>query len=555
MVHSRPVLIFVALGAASIAAAAPLRLAPNVEPASQEAASCAHFDRDTPESVNPHDCSEIELNVSSGEHYVLDMGSFSSRCDPSGINLLLPFGSPLSQDDDTSVLSIESRAPHPYGPFHSPSSQERADADDTASVPGIASRALHPSGPFVSASSQERADADDTASVPGIASRALHPSGQLESFRRSFGVLSSRTSHAPDAHPLLRNRAETDIAGADDPDPPATLRISVPLQPISVFSTSSPSEAASAHHSLDHEVIATPSIASHVHDSSSPVHSSATSIDHVFDPNIDIASAHTIESRSPNPHAHGPPVASGDMGAYQIVIGLPMGKNIPAATMRDSIKSKCASYEKDLMATNWNRFQETDSGMTWLGVDQFLPQMRPMIDREPIKFEIMADIILARLDPVSTCSPLRVYEELTKWNSFQYQQDTKTSKNRRELSAKETGKLLSRLRTRIDLMRKQPIDFPILLGLVDKDIGGTKADQEAFRIMSRIVTNDDAASLRAADGDLETFIKNRSPCAQRYQIEVEKLPSDVADALQDWFKRLLKANEDFKRNVPATDAA
>ncbi|KAJ3778194.1 hypothetical protein FB446DRAFT_841059 [Lentinula raphanica] len=524
MVHSRPVLIFVALGAASIAAAAPLRLAPNVEPASQEAASCAHFDQDTPGSVNPHDCSEIELNVSSGEHYVLDMNSFPSGRDPSGINLLLPFDSPSSQDDDTSVLSIESRA-------------------------------LHPSGPFVSASSQERADADDTASVPGIASRALHPSGQLESFRRSFGVLSSRTSHAPDGHPLLRNRAETDIAGADDPDPPATLRISVPLQPISVFSTSYPSEAASAHHSLDHEVIATPSIASHVHDSSSPVHSSATSIDHVFDPNIDIASAHTIESRSPNPHAHGPPVASGDMGAYQIVIGLPMGKNIPAATMRDSIKSKCASYEKDLMATNWNRFQETDSGMTWLGVDQFLPQMRPMIDREPIKLEIMGDIILAHLDSTAIGDPLHMYKALKQLNVHQYWNDARTSKDRHAFSKTETGKLLSALLKRLGLAHQQS---PNLFGIVDGDLHCIDPDREAFRRMRGMITKDDTASLRAANGDLSTFLdqdpNHDSPCAERFRTEVRNSPPNVAAALNNRLAQLLKANKSFERNVRAASA-
>ncbi|KAJ3977133.1 hypothetical protein EV361DRAFT_864037 [Lentinula raphanica] len=275
MVHSRPVFIFVALGAASIAAAAPLRLAPSVEPASQEAASlCARFDQDKAgsESGNPQDYRRSELDVSFSEDYVLDMGSFSSSRDSSVIVPLPPFDSPSSQghvDPDTaSALSIESPALHPSGLLVSPSSQERADVDDT-SAPGIESPASHPSGPFDSPSSQEHADVDDTsapsikspaphssgpfdsplsqehidaitADVPSIESRAPHPSGPyvspssqeradscapyrpsgiLEYFRRSLGVLSSRSSNAPVARPLLQKRTDTVVGTKENTQP------------------------------------------------------------------------------------------------------------------------------------------------------------------------------------------------------------------------------------------------------------------------------------------------------------------------------------------------
>ncbi|KAJ3712910.1 hypothetical protein C8R42DRAFT_308265 [Lentinula raphanica] len=302
--HSVTVLIFIA----SIAAAAPLRLVPSVEPASQEATPCARLEGDsTPKSVNPQDCGKSELNVSPGEHNVLDMNSFSFSCDSSRIVLLPPFDSPSSQErvdtDDTSVPSIESCAPHPSGAFDFPTSQERVDADTvnvpgigslashpsgpfhspsiqervysdlasapsvesralhpsghldsptsqehidpgTVNVPGIGSRAFHPSGPFLTLSIQERADADDAVSVLNIESRAPHTSGPLEVVRRSIGVLTSGTSIAPDSHRLLRKRTDTDIAGADGSGP-LDLHISDPLQPTSAFSTNLLSEAAS----------------------------------------------------------------------------------------------------------------------------------------------------------------------------------------------------------------------------------------------------------------------------------------------------------------------
>ncbi|KAJ3758476.1 hypothetical protein EV360DRAFT_83050 [Lentinula raphanica] len=577
MVRSRSVFIFVALGAASIAAAAPLRLAPNVAPASQEAASCAHFDRDTPESVNPHDCSEIELNVSSGEHYVLDMNSFHSSRDSSGIVLLPSFDSPLSQDDDTSVLSIDSRAPHPSGPFDSPSSQEhvdagtasvpgiesraphpsgplyslsiqeRADAHDTASVPSIESRAPHPSGPFhspwiqeranayntasvpgivsrapqlsgpfdsqlsqeradvddisapdieshASHSSgpfdfpssrehkgadtanvlaiksrarhpsgplyfpliQERADADDTASVLGIASRALHPSSLLELFRRSFSVLSSRTSNAPLAHSLLRKRTDTEIASADDPDSPATLHISVPLQPTSTFSTSFPSVAASSDQHQDAREEEDSVLATHGPDSSASLHPSAVSVAHTLaqeHTNTDFTSTHVLESRSPKPPGPlvvtsdiSPLVVTSDTDTYQFVSRLDKATFVEA--VRNHIKSKCKSYDRDMKSTSWEQLGKTNSGQSLLEIHRLLPGLHPDFDPDLVTIGISAGIIATHLrhsDHGFSQFELRAYTELKNWNSLQFQTDVDASKDWDDFKTKYTGRLWLRI--------------------------------------------------------------------------------------------------------------
>ncbi|KAJ3726096.1 hypothetical protein C8R42DRAFT_708147 [Lentinula raphanica] len=430
MVRSRPVFIFIALGAASIAGAAPLRLAASAEPASQEAASlCARFDQDKAgsESGNPQDCRRSELDVSSSEDYVLDMGSFSSS-------------------RDASVIV-------PLPPFDSPSSQEHADAD-TASAPGIESRALHPSGPFVSPSSQERADADDTASVPGIASRALHPSGQLESFRRSFGVLSSRTSHAPLAHSLLRKRTDTGIASADDPDPPATLRISVPLQPTSTFSTSFPSVAASVKQHQDPReeedtILAALSIGSHGPNSSGSLHPSAVSISHTLvqeHTNTNIGVAHSIESRSPP--VSSPLVASShppDPDVHYFVSHLQpadIGRQVHEFIM----KKMQASYAQDTQGpTNWYQFVNTNSGQLWLKIDRLLAESHTGFERFSVKVEFISDIILAHLDSATIGDSLHVYEVVKNWNIRQYRDDVRTSKDQHDFSKTETGVLFNTL--------------------------------------------------------------------------------------------------------------
>ncbi|KAJ3726112.1 hypothetical protein C8R42DRAFT_718349 [Lentinula raphanica] len=625
MVRSRPVLIFVALGAASIATAAPLRLAPSVEHASQEAASCAHFDRDTPESVNPHDCSEIELNVSSGEHYVLDMNSFPSRRDPSGINLLPPFNYPSSQDDDTSVLSIESRAPHPYGPFHSPSSQEHADAD-TASAPGIESRALHPSGPFVSPSSeehadadtasvtgiashaprpsgpfhspsieervddttasvpsiesrasrpsgpfhspsieervddetatasvpsikshapypsapfhslaiQERADADDAASLPGVESRATSTSGPLEVIGSSFSILSSDTSSAPGAHRPFRTRTDTDIAGADDTAPLA-LHIPVPLQPTSAAAL--PDQHKDAREQGD-TIIGALSIASHVPDCSGPLHHSSVSVAHtlVQERTITDIATLTIESRSPNPT--GPPVVSSD----HYVSLLP--ERASAKDVINVINRFTGSYERDIQGiTTWMQFVETNSGKLWLEIKEALPQSRPDIHRLGVKIEIISDIILARLGPVSNCIP-QVYEELNLWDNHSCDRYIRRAKTWYIFEHKEMGMLVLRLSTRINC--EQPPHLPALPTLKDmvyEDFQGLTAYTKAQHRMEAIFTNGAsqfAASLQAARGDMSEFRKQNTECYQRYHYMVQNSPQDVADALRNRMEQILK---------------
>ncbi|KAJ3826241.1 hypothetical protein F5878DRAFT_709200 [Lentinula raphanica] len=489
MVRSRPVLIFVALGAALLATAAPLRLAASIEPASQEAASlCARFDQDKAgsESGNPHDCGRSELDVSSSKDYVLDMGSFSSSRDSSVIVPLPPFDSPSSQEhvdpdtasapriespafhpsgpfvspssqecadvDDNSALSIKSPAPHSSGPFDSPSSQEHVDAI-TADVPGIESPALHPSGPLYLPSIRECADADDsTASVPGIASRAPHPSGLLELFCRSLGVLSSRSSNAPLARSLLRKRTDTEIASADDPDSLATLHISVPLQPTSTFSTSFPSVAASSDQHQDareeeDSVLATHSIASHGPDSSVSLHPSAVSVAHTLaqeHTNTDFTSTHVLESRSPKPP--GPLVVTSDIDTYQFVSRLDKATFVEA--VRNHIKSKCKSYDQDMKSTSWEQLGKTNSGQSLLEIHRLLPGLHPDFDPDLVTIGISAGIIATHLrhsDHGFSQFELRAYTELKNWNSLQFQTDVDASKDWDDFKTKYTGRLWLRI--------------------------------------------------------------------------------------------------------------
>ncbi|KAJ3976796.1 hypothetical protein EV361DRAFT_1030110 [Lentinula raphanica] len=629
MVHSRPVFIFIALGAASIAGAAPLRLAPSVEPASQEAASCTHFDRNTPESVNPHDCSEIELNVSSGEHYVLDMNSFHSSRDSSGIVPLPPFDSRSSQEhvdaDAASVPSVESRAPYPSGPFdsplgqervvavtvnvpgigsraphsahrfHSPPIQERADADHTASVPGIASHAPHPSDPFhslliqdhvdtddtsalsiesrasrpsgpfhspsieervddVTASVpsieshapypsapfhslaiQKRADADDAASVPGIESRATSTSGPLEVIGSSFSILSSDTSSAPGAHRPFRTRTDTDIAGADDTAPLA-LHIPVPLQP--TCAAALPDQHKDAREQGD-TIIGALSIASHVPDCSGPLHHSAVSVAHtlVQERTITDIATLTIESRSPNPA--GPPVVSSD----HYVSLLP--ERASAKDVINVINRFTGSYERDIQGiTTWMQFVETNSGKLWLEIKEALPQSRPDIHRLGVKIEIISDIILARLGPVSNCIPLQVYEELNLWDNHSCDRYIRRAKTWYIFEHNEIGMLVLRLSTRIN--REQPPHLPALPTLKDmvyEDFQGLTAYTKAQHRMEAIFTNGAfqfAASLQAARGDMSEFRKQNTECYQRYHYMVQNSPQDVADALRNRMEQILK---------------
>ncbi|KAJ3778175.1 hypothetical protein FB446DRAFT_699396 [Lentinula raphanica] len=534
MVRSRPVLIFVALGAALLATAAPLRLAPSVEPASQEAASCAHFDQDIPESVNPHDCSEIELNVSSGEHYVLDMDSFPFSRDSSGIVPLPPFDSRSSQEhvdaDAASVPSVESRAPYPSGSFDSPLGQERvvavtvnvperADADHTASVPGIASHAPHPSGPFhslliqdhvdtddTSALSieshasypsapfhslaiQERADADDAASLPGLESRAPHTSdGIPEVLRRSIGVLSSGTSNTPDSHPLPQKRTDTDIAGDDD-NAPLALHIPVTLQPTSAVDTSSPSEATSpdqrtgAHEEedLEHEtIITTHSIVSHVPDSSGPLCSSSGSDDRPLlreRSNINIASPHSIETHSsgkPSPLVVSSPK---DPSTFQFVAELEADQDLVQAVL-DFIKSKQLPYFEDVQAsTNYDRFVQTKTGQLCMEIDRLLAELHPSFDRVSVKNTVMTNILKAHLNPNAEVDARRLLEKFKTWNPTQYRKDIEASEYRSDFHHTESGRLLGMLFGRIRGLQGKPkrLQRFDLQNLVDKDIRDIKA--------------------------------------------------------------------------------
>ncbi|KAJ3839834.1 hypothetical protein F5878DRAFT_659943 [Lentinula raphanica] len=679
MVRSRPVFIFVALGAASIAAAAPLRLAPSVEPAGQEAASCTRFDRDTADPGNPQDCVESEFNhnVSIGEYNVLDMNAFHSSRDFSGIAPLPSFDSPSSQDDDTSAPSIESRAshssglfdspssqehedadtisdpsissraPHPSGPFYSPSSQEhvdaitadvpgiesraphpsgpfyspwiqeRANAYDTASVPGIVSRApqlsgpfdsqlsqeradvddtsapdieshaSHPSGPFNFSSSrghkgadtanvlaiksraphpsgllyspsiQERADADDTAGVPGIASRALHRSGLLEYFRRSLGVLSLRSSNAPLAHSRLQKRTDTEIPSVDDPDSPATLRISVPLQPTSTFSTSFPSVVASPDQRQDSReekdaVTAAHSIVSRGPNSSGSPHPSAVSDAHTLVQeniiNTDTASAHIIESRSPKPA--GPTVVGGDMRTYHFVYGL--SKVTFAKDVRNHIKSKCESYEQDVKVSSWKQFEETKSGQSWVEIDQLLSTLHPRLDRDLVRLEITADI----LDNVTNWKlPMSVYKQLRDWSPIQYSNDAKASTNINDWMLTKTGKLYLQIEELIT-PRCPGLDCSIVSILVEEDIRGLSADEKADVRLNKILTStgekhdDVAAALRLARNNMNRFRNKGSACLTRFKYWKDLSTSDVAASLEVKLKEKFKEAEEDKLVLP-----
>ncbi|KAJ3756740.1 hypothetical protein EV360DRAFT_84665 [Lentinula raphanica] len=578
MVHSRPVFIFVALGAASIATAAPLRLAPSVEPARQEAASCAY---------------EIELNVSSGEHHVLDMNSFPSRRDSSGIDLLLPFDSPSSQDDDTSVLSIASRAVHPSGLFVSPSSQERADADHTASVPDIASHAPHPSGPFqslliledhadtddTSAPSiesraprpsgpfhspsieervddatasvpsveshapypsapfhslaiQKRADADDAASFPGVESRAPHTSGGLlQVVRRSIGVPSSGTSNTPDTHPLLRKRTDTDIAGDDD-NRPLALHIPVTLQPTSAAAL--PDQHNDAREQGD-TIIAALRIASHVPDSSGPLHPSAVSVAHTLVQEhtpTDIASAHSIEPRSSVPP--GPLVVSSDMNYLSS-----LGEQASAEEVVNVIKSHSRSYETDIQGTEtWSQFLETTSGRLWQDIERLLRAERPNIIRRSVKIEIMKDIILASPESNNPNS-LLAYKKLMKWNYGEYGNAIAAYDKWNDIKHLEIGRLIYRIKT--CLKKGQPAYLPNFMTMVHDDINGLTTDRKAKKRIETIIRDPQHyADLRDARGAMSQFASLNLLCYQQYQYLYDNSLADVAGALYNRMEQALK---------------
>ncbi|KAJ3760107.1 hypothetical protein EV360DRAFT_68955 [Lentinula raphanica] len=520
MVRSRFVLIFVALGATSIAAAAPLRLASIVaEPASQEAASCALFGQDPPESGDPQDCGKSGLNVSPGEHNnVLDMNSFPSTShDSSGIVPLSPFLSPSSQervDDDTANVpgSIESLATHPSGPFDFPLIQEGVDADDTASVPSIESLATHPSGPFdfpliqkgVNAddtasvpsieplathpsgpfdfpliqedvdsiesrapyqastpfdfpSIKERTDADDTDSAPSIESHALHPSGPFELVRRSIGVLSPGTPHAPNAHSLLRKRTDTEIASAHDPDSPIAFRSSVPRQPTSAFSTSSLSiDAASLDQREDaREEEDTVSTA---HSIASVVRISSASISHPSPASVEYP---LLRKRTDTGEPSGPLVVSTEMmHPYDDCIArLPAPD--AAAVIRKNIKNDDRTmYEKNTEdSRNWDEFVRTNSGKLWLEIDRFLSQSHPTFDRILVKNMIAADIILAHLKNAPAVYARDVYNELKASDSDRYKQDIKAYTDFVQfLSFTETGRLCSRVTSRIIYQHRKNVN-------------------------------------------------------------------------------------------------
>ncbi|KAJ3726097.1 hypothetical protein C8R42DRAFT_708148 [Lentinula raphanica] len=599
MVRSRPVFIFIALGAASIAGAAPLRFAASAEPASQEAASlCARFDQDKAglESGNPQDCRRSELDVSSSEDYVLDMDSFSSSRDSSVVVPLPPFDSPSSQEhadadtasapsiespalhpsgpfvspssqecadvDDNSAPGIESPASHPSGPFDSPSSQERADVDDnsalsikspaphssgpfdspssqehidadTADVPGIEFPALHPSGPLYLPSIRERADADDTASVPGIASRAPHPSGLLEYFRRSLGVLSSRSSNAPLAHSLLRKRTDTEITSADD------------LQPTSAFSTSTPVNASSEQHMDAQEendleqgkIITTHSFASHVPDPFGPPQSFSVSntLDHPLlqeHIDIDIASAHNIESRSPHPP--GPLVVSHDMDAYYLS---QIGETASAEEVVKVIKLNTGSYETDIQGrTSWADFLQTRAGQFWLVVDHLLGENRPTIDRESVQIIIQADIIhtLLHHNTADRYFLRDVYSVFRDWNSPEYWHDVRdTDSWYNFLSNKHSGKLLLRV---YNLVAPPIHDIRHLERLVTEDIEHLTSEEKAERKMDELRESGSAEAFRNARGNFKYFQRQDSLYFRKYRSMRNWSTLDV----QEWFDYKVK---------------
>ncbi|KAJ3728777.1 hypothetical protein C8R42DRAFT_638479 [Lentinula raphanica] len=544
MVRSRSVLIFVTLSAASIAAAAPLRLASIVaEPASQEEASCALFGQDPPESGDPQDCGKSERNVSSGEHNVLDMlNSFPSSHDSPGI-VSLP-------------------------PFHSPSSPERVDADNTESVPSIEFLALDPSGPCNPTSSQEYTDPDNT--VSSIESRAPYTSGPLEAVCRSIGVLSPGTPHAPDAHSLLQKCTDTEISSADGPSSPA-LRLSVPPQPASTFPASPLYDAASPNQRKDAREEEDTLITARI---SAGLSHPSPSVDYPLlrerSVSTDIASAHSIETRPPD-RPPGPPVVNSDMMSpyYPFIAGLKASDQAQTAgVVRHHVRAKdIMSYEKATNdSTSWDEFVKTKSGQVWLEFDRLLANLHPSFDRLSVKILIMADIILAHLEPVSEVVALHVYDELREWNSGQYQKDTKASEDWEQFLLTETGRLCSKVLKRIDNERRYEYHLPLLnrrslIGMISEDIRGLTVYDKATAKMndifkSRACTGGDGqASLRAACSDMGLFRILHSPCYQLYQAMVSKSPLEVALVLYDKMEKQLqevRANGNWGRDKGAT---
>ncbi|KAJ3776010.1 hypothetical protein FB446DRAFT_785499 [Lentinula raphanica] len=340
-------------------------------------------------------------------------------------------------------MSLDS---HPSGHLDSPTSQEHVDPG-TVNVPGIGSRAFHLC-----------ADADDAVSVLGIESRAPHTSGPLEVVGRSLGVLSSGTSSAPDSHRLLRKRTDTDIAGADGSGP-LDLHISDPLQPTSAFSTNLLSEAASPDQCKDAReqegtVIIAHGIASHVPDCSGPLNPSSASIDYPLlqeRTSIDIASAHNIETRSTQP--------------ADPVLGVP--------------------YNQDMKhSKNYDQFLQTTTGKLWKDIDRYLSILHPAFDRFSVKMRIISDSLRAHLSSRRYVYVDNVYNELKDWNSDQYWEDIRDSRNWVDFCSKESGKLLDTAFERMNGQQRShgltPMELPNLQRFIDNDILNYHSGQQSM---------------------------------------------------------------------------
>ncbi|KAJ3756753.1 hypothetical protein EV360DRAFT_71724, partial [Lentinula raphanica] len=140
---------------------------------------------------------------------------------------------------------------------------------------------------------------------------------------------------------------------------------------------------------------------------------------------------------------------------------------------------------------------------------------------------------------------------LRDWNPTQYQEDTKASKDWQKFRSTETGKLFTKVYTRIHSRRSQhqPIRLthPPLKFLICEDIEGFTAYDKAERRMKRILEstggpsdNNVDASLRAAQGSMSLFRELSSPCYRQYQRIVTESPHDVAVALYDLMERRLQ---------------
>ncbi|KAJ3778192.1 hypothetical protein FB446DRAFT_714632 [Lentinula raphanica] len=259
----------------------------------------------------------------------------------------------------------------------------------------------------------------------------------------------------------------------------------------------------------------------------------------------DIASGHSIESRSPHPpgpHSGAPIVVSGDMQAYYIMSEI--HENASPEEVVNAIKLDTRSYDTDIQGrTSWAHFLDTNTGKSWLAVDQVLKENRPTIDRESVQIIIQADIIHTLLHNTANRYFLRdVYSVFRDWNNPEYWNDIwDTDSWYNFLSNKHSGKLLLRV---YNLVAPPIHDIRHLERLVTEDIEHLTSEEKAERKMDELRESGSAEAFRNARGNFKSFKSQKSFCYKKYRSMRNWSTLDV----QEWFDRKVnKAIRDARR--------